>query len=617
MSTQDSSQLVDEDDVRAAVRFFGIDRVGFGRGVRERVQLGERIHEGVQERSPIVKLNDTDSETPSDRSGLLRIAASVLPVNLLGGSTGATASLTTLTAVGGLKKTLAWIAMPSVSILMIVVTIGSLFRIRNAQTSERATDADVDQMNQIIAGWWRRYGWVAGIVFVLALVTPFFGWTTPLLLVFIASAIATTSLVVTLGRAGMVNRSTVGSYCLPILGLLGQLSFTFAMINQTALLDPMLATLTCFGGVGILALLVSPLGKTGHSVRCNWLRRIGFSAMCCIGVVLGSQTIWRHISNESIIRYAESFDPDLVGQWPMWRVSVDWLDDQEIQWDRTGVRSRFLTAIQDKDVRRYLFSTAVTTRLLTASELIEMPEVTETGRQLLEDATAGRSINGVGMKESVITVLAESGELSPAQTDHLSGRLMASWNELREASKPGRILEDADVITRMLTKLGRSPELPQRSADVRHWLQKYQVTNTRVFSPSGGFQAYYQPPAGESPQSCDRLATAAGVRLMEFYGQADAVDVLALRSYLRPSFDFGLVTDTEMPRAATLARLNRVPGISQPTVWDHLVRDRTLWFALLMVGLCLYATLGAPEMRAPEMGTAKMDAGPGLSKDEG
>ncbi len=76
-------------------------------------------------------------------------------------------------------------------------------------------------MQESINGWWRRYGWIAAIVFALTLAAPFIGWTTPLLLLFMTSAIGTASIVTTLGRAGLVDRNVIGGYCIAMLGILG------------------------------------------------------------------------------------------------------------------------------------------------------------------------------------------------------------------------------------------------------------------------------------------------------------------------------------------------------------------------------------------------------------
>ena len=49
--------------------------------------------------------------------------------------------------------------------------------------------------------------------------------------------------------------------------------------------------------------------------------------------------------------------------------------------------------------------------------------------------------------------------------------------------------------------------------------------------------------------------------------------------------------------AATLDRLNRVPGVTQPTWLEMVYYERSLIMAALLVSLCIYATLSSPLRR--------------------
>ena len=261
-----------------------------------------------------------------------------------------------------------------------------------------------------------------------------------------------------------------------------------------------------------------------------------------------------------------------------------------LEWDRTEVRSRFLAAADNEGHNRYLLGTAISTGLMSPSELVENDDVLAIGQRLLAQRTVDQPITSISQLAFAIEVLADAGDLSPAEKDHLARRLMVTWNAMEKAPKDTTALEDADIITRLFVKLDQSPELAKRKTDVHRWLGQYQLTNTSVFTPSGGFLKY------PSVRSSDASATESAVRLMQHYGGSENIDVLALRSFLRPKTDWGLLTDSEMARASTLQRLDQVPAISQPTAWDYLVRNQSLWFAMMLVGLCLYATLGAPNL---------------------
>lgn len=582
MNPNDSSRLIDEDELRAAVRFFNFDHDSFDRGVQQRVASGVQTQ-------PVVSASDPHVlDRERDPGGLLRVAASVVPFHLLGGSGSVPQS--TAMAIGGLKKVFAFVAIPAMSLLMVVVTIGSLIRIRKAQASENHTDADVVQMEQAVNAWWRKHGWFAGMVFVFALASPMLGWTSALLVVFIVSSIATASLLVALGKAGLVSRQAVACYSIPVLGLLGQISMTFGISNHTSLLDPILVSATFFAGVGILALFVRPVWAEGESKsRQGLVWRIVFPLFCFALVLFGAKTLWNPITTASMVRYVENFEPDMVGRWNTWAVTADWLDDQNIEFDRAGVRSRFIETVDAQEHKRYLYGVGVSTGLIRPGELIEDEDVVANRERLLDTRMIGRPISALRQLTFVINTLLDTNCLSSSEKDQLVERLMTTWNDLENHFKGGYVLEDADAITRLLVDLDQSPAFLKRKSDVRRWLGAYQVTDPKIFSPSGGFKLFLSLDASHP------TATEAAVRLMQHYGVSEGVDVLALRSYLRPKMDFGLMRDTEMMKASTLARLDQVPGISQPTAWDYFVRDQSLWFAIVLVGLCLYATLASPS----------------------
>ena len=56
--------------------------------------------------------------------------------------------------------------------------------------------------------------------------------------------------------------------------------------------------------------------------------------------------------------------------------------------------------------------------------------------------------------------------------------------------------------------------------------------------------------------------------------------------------------DEKWVAAATLDRLNRLPGATRPTWLKVLYAERTLLAAAVLVGLCIYATLASPRFKA-------------------
>lgn len=634
MNNNDSNLLIDESEIRAALSFLRIDRDAFGRGVRQRVK------------QTIARPTETGDANLKDRGGLLRIAGSVLPVNLLGANT--TASQTPFAAVGGFQKAIAYLALPAISFLMIIVTIVGSYRIRVAQQSQSLPEADLARIHESITGWWWRYGWIAGIVFVLALAAPFIGATTPLLLLFMASAIGTASIVTTLGRAGLVDRNVIGGYCLAMMGLLGQVSFGGAMVNNTQLLDPHLVTVTFLAGGAFLILFINPVvtlsrlepkpkenkqlmllvvggfvcmmalillgiirptrhvfllfafGALGialsafvrHKLRnSNSQSAIGIVFRGVVLVLLAGmaaffgQTLWRPIGNAALVEYAESFDPELAGYWDSWQATDRWLQDQGINYDHSAVQARWEEALTD---RPFLLNCAVSTGLTFPSDVIETEDF-EVGVRLLLTTPADTAISRLDIEEYIITILAKEGTLGDQQRDHLADRLMTTWRVLDEGGVQ-ESLATATTITDLLSLIDRPVAEAERRADVARWLGQYQFLANRPFTRSGGFKRY------SNLNHSDLMATENAVRLMQHYGTHDGVDILALRAFLRPaSSDRHLMTKAVV-RTSIRQRLDQISGIPGPSPWDYIRLNQSLWFAMLLVGLCIYATLGSPRI---------------------
>lgn len=79
---------------------------------------------------------------------------------------------------------------------------------------------------------------------------------------------------------------------------------------------------------------------------------------------------------------------------------------------------------------------------------------------------------------------------------------------------------------------------------------------------------------------------------MEIYGIPEDFDVNWVRSYLRP-WAFGFPPEKWIA-AVTLERLNRLPGIPQPSWFEILYYERSFLAAVVLIGLCIYATVISP-----------------------
>ena len=633
-----SNTLIDESEIRAALSFLRIDRDAFGHGVRQRVKQAA------------IELANTDDANLKDRGGLLRIAASVMPVNLLGANT--TVAQTPFVAVGFFQKAIAYLALPAISFLMILVTIFSSSRIRRAQQSDSLPEADMARIQDSVYGWWRRYGWIAAVVYGLALAAPFMGWTTPLLLLFMASAIGTASIITALGKAGLVDRNAVGGYCIAMMGLLGSASLSFAISNGTQLLDPRLVSAIFYVGGAFLILFVNPIptlsgidanpkeskqsialiiggfvcmlalillgiinptplvirlfvifalslalgtyarhklrNSSGQPATGIVFRGVAFILIASAAAFFG-QSLWRPIGTATLVEYAKSFDPQLVGYWGNWQATERWLQDQGINYDHSAVQARWVEGMEDSKYPSIFLNHAVSTGLTFPSGLIETEEFKTRVQRLLSPQSAGTQIFSIEHDEYVIAILAKEQALTDQQRDHLADRLLATWRSLDEGEYQ-QSLVTATTITNMLSLIDRPVAEAERRADVGRWLRQYQCISSRPFIRSGGFKNFL------SLDNSDLMATDHAVRLMQHYGIHNGVDVLALRAFLRPSSSDHALIKTASVRASTRQRLDQVPGIPRPSLWDYIRLNQSLWFAILLVGICIYATLGSPQI---------------------
>jgi hypothetical protein len=87
---------------------------------------------------------------------------------------------------------------------------------------------------------------------------------------------------------------------------------------------------------------------------------------------------------------------------------------------------------------------------------------------------------------------------------------------------------------------------------------------------------------------------------MQIHGIPRGVDLVSLRSYLRPSFLQGLpylegnLRDRAMANYASKARLEAIPGISPMSWLDYARAEVHLISSIFFFALCAYAVSSAP-----------------------
>ncbi len=204
-----------------------------------------------------------------------------------------------------------------------------------------------------------------------------------------------------------------------------------------------------------------------------------------------------------------------------------------------------------------------------------------------QQVVVSQPILSLDQEDWIIRATVLRNELTPAERDILEKRLHVNLEEM--VSNPYRKIEDALRVTQLLEVIERPIDRDRYRGRVHNLLREFHTKNCGFFQDSGGFMMYLTVGAG------DLQATAHAVELMQIYGVPDGIDLNWVRSFLRPrSLRFG---DPQYIAAATLARLNHLSGVSQPTWLDYVYYERSLIMALLLVGLCIYATLSSPAPR--------------------
>jgi hypothetical protein len=90
---------------------------------------------------------------------------------------------------------------------------------------------------------------------------------------------------------------------------------------------------------------------------------------------------------------------------------------------------------------------------------------------------------------------------------------------------------------------------------------------------------------------------------METYGVPEEIDLNWVRSYLKQT-DSDAFNGDKWLKAVTRDRVERLPGLTPPSWLEICYYEQSLLAAIVLVGLCLYATIASPQPKQPETPTA-------------
>lgn len=180
-----SVELVDEQDLRDALRPFRTDPAAFEAAVREQI----RVRQTAGELDPLNEL------PPAARA-----AAAFLPLQLLAGGKVSSAAPT----LAGSQKLLAILAFPAISLFVLLgATVFSAARIRGARNDSAAEPRGQKEMQKAVQDWWHDHRFGARLVFGLLLGLMFFGASGLLFLLLIVSLGLLAYVVHSLARVGL------------------------------------------------------------------------------------------------------------------------------------------------------------------------------------------------------------------------------------------------------------------------------------------------------------------------------------------------------------------------------------------------------------------------------
>jgi hypothetical protein len=222
--------------------------------------------------------------------------------------------------------------------------------------------------------------------------------------------------------------------------------------------------------------------------------------------------------------------------------------------------------------------------LMTSEQVKQLSNYEQQRRLLFLNRPGGKQPDiRLGQYDWVIRAAVLKNDLAPAERDQLEQRLVASFEGLFDDKHV--TLESVHHMTQLLAAIGRPINREHYREQVHDLLRQFHSTSGGWGRINGGFRTYRSINAGNVK------ATAHAVELMEIFGVPDDLDILWVRSFLRP----GKFSNEQWIAAATLNRLDEIPDVRRPSVLDYLYYERTLLAAIALVGLCLYATFTSPR----------------------
>ena len=343
--------------------------------------------------------------------------------------------------------------------------------------------------------------------------------------------------------------------------------------------------------VVLITLSIGRLRKAGtlrFAAARQWIWGLLYVSVVVPMLTCFTNQIWWPATPARIQHYVESFEKGRYPfiAWRDWEIAASWTIEAGLDPDLSRARE-LLDDEKSGDQSSLVLGSAFRVDLVRTDQIEQLAGF-ETSRQFLIPEASTRKpyrITSLSRYAWVIYALNQSGQLSLEDRDFLEQRLLATIDELADETRD--VLVTALRATQLLDVIDRPIDRDQYRERVHEWLCEFHSKETHFHQIAGGFEQY-------KGVSSSLQATSHAIELMKIFGIPDDLDLNWVRSYLRPLHYRS--SNDKWIAAVTLDRLNRLPGVTQPTWLEILNYERSLITAMVLVALCIYATLSSPKL---------------------
>ncbi|MES2790797.1 MAG: hypothetical protein V4719_14390 [Planctomycetota bacterium] len=589
-----SVEPISESQLRAALTPYRVDPAAFEAEVRARLVVAER------EKANTPRLS---------RSPLFNAVAALLPLQLMTGCETQDAAVKAA-PVPLFYKLLSYLAFPALSLVALVgAAILSIQKIRGLERTYQACPSPNSFNPQELKEWTATYRPEWYVAFIIILLTALIGATWLIFLVFLGSFAFLVLSLSSLAKSGLGSQLTVSRACAMGLMFFAQTSgFSGIGDNEIHFVDQFVVTAILYAGTFALIAVFLRCDSSSILPEQNIWMKNAYAKLFFLGLMLvpiaclmtlsGGPMLVRYTPSR-IKHYVESSPPNgrssarFIG-WRQWETAASYAVDAQLHPDLSAA-NRILAEEIERDAHPLVLGSAFRMGLVRLDQIDLIHGTHLSYQDNIRYLLSGMNLSlkpqlqtSLQFYDWAIRAAVLKGDITPERRDFLVARLHVNLDAL--TTNEYVQLEDALRATQLLELLQGPIERDRYRDTIHSLLRRFHCVGGGGFQFAGGFRTYANLAVG----SFD--ATAYAVQLMEIYGIPEGLDINWIRSYLKPSWRN---SSERWVAGSTLLRLNQLPGATPPTYFQIVYYERNILAALILVGLCCYATLLAPRTQLP------------------